>query len=682
MMRLYASALLVGTIRAARSVLFCVTYPACLVLLFAICAGSIDAQTAASSPAGTAHYHFGDDRDGSRGWAGANFDDGSWTVAQQGRWPVPSFHSDGFVWVRIPVPVRSDTVDPLALRIGSLSRAWMTNEVFVNGVRVGSFGRLPPNAFVPGLPMDAVFDLPSGLIHPGAVAYIALRIWYPPFARRLGEPEPNAGGDAALNSEGPKAIEAMKKQPGGFDAASFTFDQTRTLHAEQALTREQARLRNILPVTLNCFILLIGVAILLVARSSRSLELYLYGAMLATLPWITLFLECMDARLLTFSETHCTWLLVISQMPSMVITIEFIWWINGFRDIWYKRLTYASMALFNVGILVAFSAAEPFPLVAFALGGYRISLQAFNILTIFANLYVIFIKRRKRLIAFAMLLVPAASLVEGFRNTSQSADLLDLAFLLAGFFLTAILALQAWKEWRVRDALQAEFEAARELQQRLIAPAVDIPGFRIESVYKPAQQVGGDFFYVRPGDDGGILVVIGDVSGKGLRAAMTVNSVIGALRTMPTLPPARILGDLNRGLAGQMHDGFVTCCAAMIGLDGSAAFANAGHLPPYHDGVEIPVSVGLPLGIDLTVQYEEDQLTLPTSGSLTFLSDGVVEAQSPAGELFGFDRTCAISTQSAETIGRAAEAFGQEDDITVLTIQFAPAEVLHASIIG
>jgi serine phosphatase RsbU (regulator of sigma subunit) len=131
-----------------------------------------------------------------------------------------------------------------------------------------------------------------------------------------------------------------------------------------------------------------------------------------------------------------------------------------------------------------------------------------------------------------------------------------------------------------------------------------------------------------------------------------------------------------------MHGGFVTCCAARIGLDGSATFANAGHLPPYHDGAEIPVSAGLPLGIDPSVEYEEDQLTLPTYGSLTFLSDGVVEAQSPAGELIGFDRARSISTQSAETIGRAAEAFGQEDDITVLTIQFAPAEVLHASAIG
>jgi len=667
-MRLYASALLAEITCAAHWVLSQTAYLGYLALLFATWSGAASAHAATTPPAGTLHYHFGDDRDGRLGWAGANFDDSSWSVAQQGRWPAPSFNSDGFIWVRIPVVVRADTAEPLTVRIGTLSRTWRANEVFVNGVQVGSFGRLPPNSFVPSFPQDTVFDLPSGVTHPGAIAQVALRIWYPPFARRPGGPEPKAAASEEIAS--------------GFDTASFTFDQSRTLHTALALAREQQRSRNILPITINCLILLIGVAIVLVARSSRSLELYLYGAMLATLPWITLFLECMDAGLLTFSETHCTWLLVISQTPAMVVTIEFIWRINGLRDVWFKRLTYASMALFNVGLLIAFSAEHPSALAAFALGGYRMSLQAFNVLTILANLYVIFFKRRQRLIAFAMVLVPVASLGEGFRNTSQSADLLDLAFFLAGIFLTAILARHAWKEWRARDALHAEFEAARELQQRLIAPTADIAGFRIESVYKPAQQVGGDFFYVRPGEDGGILVVIGDVSGKGLRAAMTVNSVIGALRTMPTLPPARILGDLNRGLAGQMHGGFVTCCAARIGPDGGTVIANAGHLPPYHDGAEIPISAGLPLGLVPTVEYEEDQFALPIGGSLTFVSDGVVEAQSPSGELFGFDRARSISTQSAESISRAAVAFGQEDDVTVLTVQFAPAEVLHASRVG
>ncbi|MFZ0393601.1 MAG: PP2C family protein-serine/threonine phosphatase [Terracidiphilus sp.] len=649
----------------------------CFALLFVLGRGSAPAQTAAST-AGPVRYHFGDDPNGAKGWANPNTDDSSWPVAQQGRWPEPVFDSDGFVWVRMLVPVRSDTAEPLALRIVDLSRAWMANEVFVNGVRVGSFGRLPPDLFVPGFPLDAVFDLPSGLTHPGAVAHVALRIWYPPFARVPSGREADQPVGAAPPSAGPTAIEAMKKQPGGFDAVSLTFDQSRTLHAEEATASEQARLRNVLPITLNILILLIGIVILLLARSSRSLDLYLYGAMLATFPWVTLFFEFVDARFANLSEPQTAVLQVLSQLPSMIVTIEFIWRINGFHDVWFKRLTYAAMALFNIGVLVAFIPVNPSEFVGFSLVGYRVALQAFNILTIFANLWVIFVKRQRRLIAFAMVLVPSASLAEGFRNTSQSADLFDLAFFLSGFCLTAILAHQAWKEWRSRDALQAEFEAARELQQRLISPAVDLPGFRIESAYKPALHVGGDFFYVRPEDDGSILVVIGDVSGKGLRAAMTVNSVIGALRTMPSLAPARILTALNRGLAGQMQGGFVTCCAARVGTGGALAIANAGHLPPYHNGAEIPVTAGLPLGIDPSVEYEENHLALPAEGSLTFLSDGVVEAQSPTGELFGFDRTRAISTRSAEQIAAAAQAHGQQDDITVLTLTFAPAEVLHA----
>jgi hypothetical protein len=650
------------------------------VLLLISGSAAARAQGTAVSPGGVARYQFGDGPDDATGWAKQDLDDSRWPVAIEGRWPEPAFDSSGFVWVRITVPVRSDTAEPVALRIQSLSRAWMAGEVFVNGVRVGRYGTPPPHPFVPGLPLDGIFDLPTGLTHPGEIALIALRIWYPPFARRPARR--NAEASAPLDAGGPTAIEVFKKQPRGFDAASFTFDQRRTLYAEHAAARAHAQLRNVLPITLNVLILLIGVAILLLARSSRSLDLYLYGAMLATLPWVTLFFECMDARLLALSEPQCAWLQVISQLPAMVITIEFIWRINRFSDVWFKRLTYAAMALFNIGVLIAFSPVEPSSFVAFWLVGYRVSLQSFNLLTILANLWVIFVRRQRRLIAFAMLLVPAASLSEGFRNTAQSADLFDLAFFLAGFCLTAILAHQAWKEWRARDALQAEFEAARELQQRLVSPAVDVPGFRIESVYAPARHVGGDFFYVRPEEDGSILVVVGDVSGKGLRAAMTVNSVMGALRTMPPLAPARILADLSRGLVGHIQGGFVTCCAAKITPAGNLTIANAGHLPPYLDGAEAPVTTALPLGIDSAIVYEETSFILRPASSLTFLSDGVVEAQSATGELFGFDRTAAISTRPAEEIARAAQQFGQEDDITVLTLTFVPAETLSSTASG
>jgi serine phosphatase RsbU (regulator of sigma subunit) len=94
--------------------------------------------------------------------------------------------------------------------------------------------------------------------------------------------------------------------------------------------------------------------------------------------------------------------------------------------------------------------------------------------------------------------------------------------------------------------------------------------------------------------------------------------------------------------------------------------------------VELAINSGFPLGMVPGVEYAESSASLEPGDRLTFLSDGVVEARSAAGELFGFDRAAAISTEPAQSIAGAAQRFGQEDDITVLTLAFAPAEVLHA----
>ena len=102
-------------------------------------------------------------------------------------------------------------------------------------------------------------------------------------------------------------------------------------------------------------------------------------------------------------------------------------------------------------------------------------------------------------------------------------------------------------------------------------------------------------------------------------------------------------------------------------------FANAGHLPPYLDGKELTVADGLPLGIAEENTYTDMTWELDPGDRLTFVSDGVVEARKPSGEPYGFARTKSISNQPAETIARTAQSFGQEDDITVLTIQRVPA---------
>jgi phosphoserine phosphatase RsbU/P len=103
------------------------------------------------------------------------------------------------------------------------------------------------------------------------------------------------------------------------------------------------------------------------------------------------------------------------------------------------------------------------------------------------------------------------------------------------------------------------------------------------------------------------------------------------------------------------------------------ALANAGNPAPYRNGEEMAVEPGLPLGMISEASYEETRYQIAPGDRLMFVSDGVVEATNPQGELYGFERTQAISDQPAELIAKAATEFGQEDDITVLTIRSVPA---------
>jgi len=222
----------------------------------------------------------------------------------------------------------------------------------------------------------------------------------------------------------------------------------------------------------------------------------------------------------------------------------------------------------------------------------------------------------------------------------------------------------------------AELAAAREIQRRLVPatlPAVE--GYRIESAYLPAQEVGGDFYQVLEQKDGTHLIVVGDVSGKGLKAAMTGTLAIGAVRSLAAdgLGPAELLTRLNRQLAQEPDGGFITCACLRVSLNGRVVIANAGHPAPYRNGAEIDLDGDLPLGIVEDVTYKETEFTLETGQTLTLLSDGVVEARSASGELFGFERTRGISGESAQKIAATAQQFGQEDDITVLTVRRAEA---------
>jgi serine phosphatase RsbU (regulator of sigma subunit) len=218
----------------------------------------------------------------------------------------------------------------------------------------------------------------------------------------------------------------------------------------------------------------------------------------------------------------------------------------------------------------------------------------------------------------------------------------------------------------------AELEAAREIQRRLV-PAIltAVDGYRIEPAYLPALEVGGDFYQVLEQDGGAHLIVVGDVSGKGLKAAMTGALAIGALRSLAGegLGPGELLTRLNRQLAHEPDGGFITCACLRVSVNGRLVIANAGHPAPYRNGSEIDLDGDLPLGIVEEVTYKETELTLEAGQMLTLLSDGVIEARSASGELFGFERTRGISRETAGKIAATAQQFGQEDDITVLTVE-------------
>lgn len=152
---------------------------------------------------------------------------------------------------------------------------------------------------------------------------------------------------------------------------------------------------------------------------------------------------------------------------------------------------------------------------------------------------------------------------------------------------------------------------------------------------------------------------------------MTVSLLVGTVRTLAHFlhSPGQILAAMNQRMAGRSQGGFTTCLALHIDAQGVTTAANAGHLSPYLNGAEISVASALPLGLAPECAYAETTFQLGSGDRLTLLTDGVVEARNVQGEMFGFERAAAISSEPAEEVARAAQAFGQEDDITVLAIK-------------
>jgi hypothetical protein len=256
---------------------------------------------------------------------------------------------------------------------------------------------------------------------------------------------------------------------------------------------------------------------------------------------------------------------------------------------------------------------------------------------------------------------------------SYSITLNSLFDVLGLLCLLLIILTRTTRLARERASFAAELQAAEEVQTLLLARASrPTPGYRVETVYRPAGEVGGDFFLVSlDKKDGSLLAILGDVSGKGMGAAMRVSLILGVLNREQLRQPKLVLCELNEALRSQGEIGFTTACCVRLESDGRFSFSNAGHLNPYVNGVEVASPGALPLGLAANPEFEEIHGYLRPGERMVMLSDGVPEARSGKGELLGFDRLIHMTRMTANEIADTAQHFGQNDDITVLALALA-----------
>jgi hypothetical protein len=250
-------------------------------------------------------------------------------------------------------------------------------------------------------------------------------------------------------------------------------------------------------------------------------------------------------------------------------------------------------------------------------------------------------------------------------SISTMLSLLVITVMLLRRFIAAQRAKEQWK---------MEIAQARHVQQVLIPHELpQLNGLNIDSQYRPAREVGGDFFQIVPNEkDGTSLIVFGDVTGKGLQAGMLVALIIGAIRSAAQHDdnPQHMLEVLNEQLV-ERESASATCMILRFAPGGDVELANAGQLPPYLNGREMQIEGALPLGILSGMDFPVTSFRLEPGDSLLLMSDGVAEAQNADGELFGFERIEQMlrnPTTTAE-IAAAAQRFGQTDDILVLRVQ-------------
>jgi hypothetical protein len=614
-------------------------------------------------------------------WASPAFDDSRWQAIKVGRSWEGQGHRDytGFAWYRRHIVIPSGTPANLDLAL-FLPGVDDSAEVYWNGRLVGSYGKVPPHPV--WYPQQSPQTYSLG---PAQSGVLAIRVWSAPIVY-LNYPEqgglwrtPQIG-----TTEGVAALATAERyrwlQGNQFHFAVCLVCAIIGLLALSSWLRDRKRwmlfwlavpmlkpLAQLVIFDLPGFSTFrlayggIGEAVAITDAATWFLLLYLLDLRF-------------DRRLVRWTKILASVTVGLSLIDTVMVCLD------------WTRLFPSQFVYFDVASTIPIELLEMYVLV---IVGFAL---------------------RKRLDA-ARWLVAMASVVSaletgvsdisglGVRWTHWTLhhQLYRTLFTIAGtpinvstvveLFLLVSILYAAWRysveQNQRQNTLEQEFRSAQEIQQILIPEVLPaIAGYTLTSAYLPAQEVGGDFFQIIPlpgqsNDDQSAIIVLGDVSGKGLKAAMTVSLLVGAIRSTveTTQDPAEILAALNRRLYGRMQSGFATCLVLRLDASGSGTFANAGHLPPFLNGSELQLTPALPLGLLPDAEYETSSLNLAADDRLILYTDGVLEARNAAGDLFGFARIAEISSNTSEQIAKAAQQFGQDDDITVLTLTLAPTVV-------
>ena len=612
-------------------------------------------------------FHLGDDPD----WALPSYDDSGWeSILADAPWGAQGHPSyAGFAWYRRHLDILPSASDTGQFRV-LIPLAIDAYEVYWNGELIGQYGQLPPHPSWYYSSFPRSFPLVGS-----AVGVLAIRMWKAPLetfstSDAGGLFEPPMVGDPDTIALREREINWKSVQGDLFD---YSLVLLRAFIAALCIVLwsrnrgEQLFLWvgvfTFTPVALDILQHLFLIPFSYpVARFINQPLYVLYSISLwFLLVWLMQLHE--KPRLMRWTKT-LAWLILAAGVADG--TLALFW---GNATVWMQWAD---------GVLDAFILlVEVYPFVLIAIG-LRRRLDSSR----WAVALTAFILQMLHTVA------DTSAFGQRFTHWTLFADLIDIPlFTIQGvqfqfekvtsitLFAAIIFALYRYilEQQSRRTALEQEMQSAREIQQVLIPENLpSLRGYAVTSAYTPAQEVGGDFFQMLARNDGSTIVALGDVSGKGLKAAMNVAMIVGVLRTQVDVSssPAEILGALNRCLCGRMQGGFATGIVLRLDRDGTVTMANAGHLPPYLNGKELWLEASLPMGLLATTFYSELAVKLRPGEQLSLYTDGLLEARNASGELYGFDRlhTLFAGRPTAQQASEAAVAFGQDDDITVLTL--------------